>query len=112
MAYRVLNWPLLLTGCAVVIGLFVLGAQPFAVGIVPAPYDKLAHALFFGFLFVVLNHSLRLPVALVIAIPLLVSLADELHQLGLPGRQPGIGDWLAGLVGILLAVLLFRRRLV
>lgn len=110
MTSRVRNWPLLLAGCLVVLALFVLGALPFAVGLIPPPYDKLAHALVFGFLFVVLDHALRLPIALAIAIPLLVSLADEFHQIALPGRQPGFDDWMAGLVGILVAVLLFRRR--
>lgn len=106
----IISWPLLFAGCAVVFGLFTLGAQPFAVGVVSAPYDKLVHALVFGGLFVMLDRALHLPLALVIAFPLLVSLADELHQLSLPGRQAGVGDWFAGLFGILLAVLLFRRR--
>lgn len=104
------SWPLLVGACCVALALFVLGAQPFAVNLVPIPFDKLAHALVFGLLFVVLDHALRLPVAVVAAIPLLISLADELHQLSLPGRQPGIGDWLAGLLGILLAALLWRRQ--
>lgn len=86
-----------------VVALFVLGAQPFAVGIVPPPYDKLAHALAFGALFLVLDSALVLPLWLALAIPLMISAADELHQLWLPGRQGGFDDWLAGMCGVILA---------
>jgi len=83
--------------------LYVLGAQPFAVGIVPSPFDKLAHALVFGGLFLVLDSALVLPLWLALMIPLLVSAGDEFHQIFLPGRQAGLDDWLAGLCGVLLA---------
>jgi VanZ family protein len=93
----------LAVGLLSVTALFVLGAQPFAVGIVPSPYDKLAHALVFGCLFLVLERALALPLWLALLIPLLLSAADEFHQIYLPGRQPGLDDWLAGLCGVLLA---------
>jgi hypothetical protein len=93
----------LAAGLLGVSALFVLGAQPFAVGIVPSPYDKLAHALAFGSLFLVLDSALVLPLWLALTIPLLVSAADEFHQIFLPGRQAGLDDWLAGLCGVVLA---------
>lgn len=93
----------LAVGVLGVSGLFVLGAQPFAVGIIPSPFDKLAHALVFGALFLVLDSALALPLWLVLMIPLLISAADEFHQLFLPGREPGLADWWAGLCGVLLA---------
>lgn len=102
--------PLLAIIAVAVVALFVLGAQPLAVGIVPTPYDKLAHAVVFGLLFVALDHALLLPLWLAIVFPLLVSLADEAHQMWLPGRQAGFEDWFAGLVGVILAALLFRRH--
>jgi hypothetical protein len=93
----------LAVGLSGVLALFVLGAQPFAVGIVPSPFDKLAHALAFGGLFLVLDSALVLPLWLAVTIPLLVSAADEFHQIFLPGRQAGLDDWCAGLCGVALA---------
>jgi len=96
-----------------VAALFVLGAQPFAVGIVPPPFDKLAHAVAFAILFLVLDSALVLPLWLALCIPLLISAMDELHQLVLPGREPGLGDWLAGMLGVFAAAILraaWRRR--
>jgi len=93
----------LVVGLLGVTALFVLGAQPFAVGIVPSPYDKLAHALLFGSIFLVVDSALALPLWLALLIPLLVSGGDEIHQLFLPGRQPSLADWLAGVCGVALA---------
>ncbi|MBS1145560.1 MAG: VanZ family protein [Proteobacteria bacterium] len=93
---------ILLTGIA---ALFVLGAQPIAVGLFPPPYDKLAHLVVFAAFFVALDRSLVMPIWLAAAIPLLLSAADEVHQVFLPGRQPGLDDWLAGLCGVSLAVI-------
>ena len=53
-----------------VAGLFVDGAQPVAVGLLTAPWDKLAHATVFA-----------------------VGVADELHQATLPGRA-GWRGWM------------------
>lgn len=88
--------------CAGLAGLFFLGAQSFAVGLVPAPYDKLAHALVFGCLFWALDRALTLPLWLGMAIALAASAADEVHQMWLPGREPSLADWAAGAVGVLL----------
>lgn len=104
------SWILLGIGAIVVIALFVLGAQPFAVGIVPPPYDKLAHAVLFGCLFLVLDRALVLPLAWALTIPLLISAADEWHQMFLPGREASIADWLAGLCGVAVAALFRRKR--
>jgi VanZ family protein len=93
----------LAVGLLGVSALFVLGAQPFAVGIVPSPFDKLAHALVFGGLFLVLESALALPLWFLMTIPLLISGGDEFHQIFLPGRQPGLDDWFAGLCGVVLA---------
>jgi len=110
MMKYVRNWPLLLAGGVAVMSLFVLGSQPIAVGLIPPPFDKVAHAVVFGLLFVLLDHALCLPIVVTAAIPLLISLADELHQRVLPGRQPGLDDWLAGFLGVMVALYFFRRR--
>ena len=40
---RAARWMAFLLAAAIPLGLLVGGAQPFAVGLVPAPWDKLAH---------------------------------------------------------------------
>ena len=84
--------------------LFYLGAKPVAVGLFPAPWDKLAHAVTFGTLAVLWSLVFRaqrpwLALVLVAA----VGAADEIHQIWLPGRSADITDFLtdvaaAGLV--------------
>lgn len=92
------------------VSLFVGGAQHFAVGLVPAPWDKLAHAAFFlVFAFVMLRY-MQLPIVWVIALAMLVGVTDEIHQLFLPGRTAGWDDCLADVVGAVLAVMLFRSK--
>ncbi|MCM8612680.1 VanZ family protein [Accumulibacter sp.] len=104
------SWVLLTLAIVGTASLFVLGAQPFAVGLVPPPWDKLAHALLFGALFVVFDRALHLPLAVALALPLLISAADEMHQLFLPGRSASWTDWLAGLCGVAVAAILRRRQ--
>jgi hypothetical protein len=98
-----------------VAGLFVGGLQPVAVGLLTAPWDKLAHATVFAVLTALLalalhgkpphpgaRWALRPGTALVVAALLAgaVGIADELHQATLPGRVPGLDDLLADAVGI------------
>ena len=40
----------------------------------------------------------------------LYAVTDEVHQLSTPGRQASLADWLADLVGILIAIYLLTRR--
>ncbi len=94
---------------AFVLGLFIGGAQPVAVGLFRPPWDKLAHIVAFGTLTVLVEFALRPRAWLLIALPLLVSALDEFHQAFLPGREAGFDDWLAGGVGALLAFWLLRR---
>ena len=98
-----------------VVGLFVGGAQPIAVGLFAAPWDKLAHATVFAVLTTLLalalqgkppqpdaRWALRPGTALAVAAVLAgaVGVADELHQATLPGRVAGLDDLLADAVGI------------
>lgn len=92
------------------LALFVGGAQPFAAGLVPVPWDKLAHFAFFFIFALLLARVVLLPVALVFLLALLVGAADEFHQIYLPGRSPGIDDLLADTLGASLALIKFRWR--
>ncbi len=91
---------------ALVAGLFVLGAQPVAVGLIPAPWDKLAHAALFallGMLLVVATAGRRAWLALAALIA--VAVADELVQTTLPGRVVSVGDLAADAIGAAAGVL-------
>lgn len=89
--------------------LFIGGAQPVAVGLVDAPWDKLAHLVSFGILTLLIDLALRPPPWLLVSLPLAVSAADELHQAYLPGRFASIEDWLAGAAGACIAFWLLRH---
>jgi uncharacterized protein YfiM (DUF2279 family) len=115
---RHLRAPAVLMAIAIPAALFVLGAQPFAVGLVPAPWDKLAHATVFALLAcaIALASGLsgwRMLLAAVCGAAL-VGIGDEWHQVYLPGRNAGWDDLAADLAGSLLGVTLLaaaRRML-
>ena len=108
----------LVLALAIVLGLFVLGAQPFAVGLIPTPWDKVAHACVFAVLALAigLGSGLRGWRVMLLAIggALLVGGLDEWHQVFLPGRQAGWEDLAADAAGALLGTLAlglgWRRR--
>jgi VanZ family protein len=80
---------------AITFQLFNLGAQPVAVGLIPAPWDKLAHFAVFSTLAGLLwiGTAGRMPLA-VIAISVAIGALDELYQAGLPGRHASAIDFL------------------
>jgi VanZ family protein len=104
--------PLRLTAAVVAVvltfNLFLQGAQPHAVGLIPAPWDKLAHVVFFGAIaalaWVVLGGRGRGAGYGAIAIAVGIGLADEIAQSLLPGRSAGVADLAADFVGAVLAV--------
>lgn len=91
---------------AILFGLFGLGAQPVAVGLIPAPWDKLAHGVVFAVLAVTIGLGSGMlgwrRFFLAFAGALLVGVVDEWHQMSLPGRQAGMDDLIADAVGSLL----------
>ena len=93
---------------AMLAALFVGGAQPAAVGMFGAPWDKLAHVGFFLALTLLLCELLPKPAWLPFGLALAIGLADEWHQLYLPGRHFGWDDVAADAVGVLLALVLVR----
>ncbi len=97
-----------------VAALFIGGAQPGAGSLFPPPWDKLVHIGYFFVLTLLLRRFIGLPTALVIAISLLLGLADEIHQSFLPGRTAAWDDFVADAIGVGLALLIvslvFRRE--
>jgi len=97
--------------------LYVGGAQPVAVGLFPAPWDKLAHLLTFAVVGMAagLAGGMRgwRMVMCCVAGALLVGGMDELHQMFLPGRSASWADLAADAAGGLLgaAVLAALHRL-
>lgn len=77
---------------------------PEAAGLIPTPWDKLAHLLWYATLAGLLLLGLGLghrawPWVLVVG--LLRAGWDEWHQFDLPGRSPDIADWLADALGVM-----------
>ena len=101
-----------LLAIAIVLALLIGGAQPVAVGLVPSPWDKLAHAAVFGVLAgtIGLASGRRGGRVLVLAFAgaLLVGVLDEWHQVFLPGRSAGLDDLLADAVGAAIGALAAR----
>jgi hypothetical protein len=102
----------LLGAATLVVVLFWGGSQPFAAGLVPVPYDKLAHSLYFGVLSMLLWFGTggRWPLLLVVAVSAIGGL-DELHQGALPGRVADFSDFLFDAVaaGLTIAVLEWNK---
>ena len=91
-------------------GLYLLGAQPLAVGLFPAPWDRLAHATTFA----VVGSATGLAsgtrgwrmVVCCVAGAVVVGAVDELHQTFLPGRSASWADFGADLAGGLIGAAL------
>lgn len=87
-------------------GLFMGGAQPVAAGLFKPGWDKLAHVAVFAVMGVAYGVASGRQGWRMLLWSLLGALAvgsmDELHQIRLPGREPGWGDLLADGVGGLL----------
>ena len=83
--------------------LFFLGAQPIAVGLFEPPWDKLAHVVTFALIGCAAGAASGsqgwLRVAFCVAGAFILGLADELHQVYLPGRSASWADLLADAAG-------------
>jgi len=102
-----------LVAVAVPVGLFYGGAQPYAVGLIPPPWDKFAHAGVFALLAGAIGYASGLRGArmwwLGFSIAVLVGAADEWHQATLPGRAAGWDDMAADAVGAALGATALRQ---
>jgi hypothetical protein len=109
----VLRWGAVVLAIGLPLGLLVGGAQPVAVGLVPAPWDKLAHASVFAVLSAAIGYASGLRgwpmVLLALGGASAVGLADEWHQVYLPGRSAGWDDLVADCVGALLGTVAVWR---
>lgn len=90
--------------------LFYHGAQPYAVGLIPSPWDKLAHLALFGGIaglaWIMLAARGTGAHLVAVAIAVGIGLLDEAAQSMLPGRSVDMIDIAADVVGAALAVLL------
>lgn len=94
-----------LLSAALVCNLFWLGTKPVAVGLIPEPWDKLAHVVTFGVLAALWCGVFRAQRPWrTLTIVILIGACDEIHQLWLPGRSADIADFLADIAGAGLVV--------
>lgn len=98
------------------LGLFIGGAQPVAVELFPAPYDKLAHATVFALLASAMGYASGLRGKAMVMVAMggaaAVGGLDEWHQMYLPGRSAGWDDLVADAAGATLGAvaLVLRER--
>ena len=111
---RALRVAALLLAVGLPLGLYIGGAQPVAVGLIPPPWDKLAHASVFALLAACIGYAsgLRGRTMLLLAFggALAVGVADEWHQVFLPGRSAGLDDLAANAVGAALGAWAVWKR--
>lgn len=111
---RIAPWLLQSSAAAaalVMIGsLLKLGETSLAVGLIPSPWDKLAHAGTFGAIALLLwlGCGRRALVACATA-AFALACYDEWRQLMLPGREADIQDLIANAIGILAAAWVARQ---
>ena len=93
-----------------VFSLFYVGSKPVAVGLFTAPWDKVAHFLFFSTIAVLAWFAAdgRKPVLIALAIIAIGGL-DELHQITLPGRSADWSDFLADIFAVVVMIYLLSR---
>ena len=97
---------LALLAALVLLAVYVWGnSLPEAAGLIPPPWDKLAHLVWYAILAGLLLQGLgRRAWPWVLAGTLLLAGWDEWHQFALPGRSPGVYDWLADALGVMVGV--------
>jgi VanZ family protein len=92
-----------LLALGIVVSLFLGGAHPIAVNLVPEPWDKLLHGIVFALLAWALGSASGFQgwrsLAVAFFGSLLIGVLDEWHQLYLPGRQAGWPDFVADMAG-------------
>jgi hypothetical protein len=89
--------------------LYHLGSKPFAVGLIPPPWDKLAHFVLFSVLTLLLwiGTGGKRPISIV-AIVTVLGVFDEIHQAFLPGRTADPGDLLTDFCAAVITVMVLR----
>lgn len=110
IAPRLLQWGAAAAALIMTGSLLKLGETSLAVGLIPSPWDKLAHAGTFGALAFLLwlGCGRRALVACATA-AFALACYDEWRQLMLPGREADIQDLIANTIGILASTWLAHR---
>ncbi|WP_434514375.1 VanZ family protein [Dechloromonas sp. ARDL1] len=103
-------------GTAVVVGIFFLlfgfGSTPGSGNLLPNPWDKGVHIAVFAILAIGLRMLMPgLPGWVLFGLAIVIALADELHQLWVPTRQPDWNDGIADLLGAALGLTLWANLL-
>lgn len=90
---------------AIMVLLFYLGGKPFAAGLIPSPWDKLAHFVVYGAMAALLRQGIpeRPSWLLVLAVGVVGSL-DEWHQMSVPGRSADLADLLTDVIAAVYAI--------
>lgn len=108
------HWFPALAAFCMLLALFVGGAQDGAGSLFQDPWDKLAHIVFFFCLTILLFAGFNFSIVTTSILALLIGIADEFHQIFLPGRFAGVDDWFADVIGVMLAAgfifLRWRRK--
>ena len=95
--------------------IFIGGEQPGAGTLFPPPWDKVVHFTVYGSIAVLAGLAFpRWPLLAVVLFTVGVGACDEFHQAFLPGREAGLPDLFADLIGALIflpLLSLMRRRL-
>ena len=78
-------------------------------------FDKLAHAfvyLIFAWLFMLMHDQQNLAriVKRLMLLAAIIPLADELHQIPIPGRFFSVWDIVADLIGFSIIILIYRKK--
>lgn len=89
-----------------VLAVFIGGAHPQAGSLFMPPWDKVAHVGLYFALFLLLHAGYSRNTWRIALFVILIGIADEIHQIGLPARHPGWGDLAADCIGVLSAVVL------
>lgn len=97
---------LIAIAAAITVLMFYLGAQPFAAGLIQAPWDKLAHFTAYASLTVLLRFGIGgdQPWLLIVLIGIIGSL-DEWRQLSIPGRSAELTDLATNIAAAVIATL-------
>jgi len=94
--------------------LFIGGHQPWSGHLFPPPWDKVAHLCLYGTLTLLLIMGFPNTKRYLLGLAVFgIGCADEIHQLFVQDRHPGLDDLACDLIGIALAILLLHltRRL-
>lgn len=114
LVYRHFSALAILGALGIVAALFIGGRQAVAVGLIPHPWDKLAHAGVFALLActIGLSSNQRGWGKLIIAFSgaLLVGALDEWHQMFLPGREADLSDFIADVIGSISGTVLLAMK--